>query len=187
MGFSETFFERIKKGIGKMKENISRELTDTRKKTAGIYEKAESEILKSVSETGKDMLDDTVKNQKDIVSAQSLYASEKVRIEKKRKEQSEALARAEYEEKLASAKDSAKAAKLIREENFRLEKSADEEYLEQLKSAAEKEKQVRSEEFSALKNSLDLGYITQSEYYSRLAGLRDKYFEEDSDEWVKYT
>lgn len=42
-------------------------------------------------------------------------------------------------------------------------------------------------EFQDLKFALDMGYITEAEYYRKLAELRDKYFEVGSSEWQQYT
>lgn len=55
-------------------------------------------------------------------------------------------------------------------------------------SSAEKARQQAiQKEFQDLKFALDMGYITEAEYYKRLAALRDKYFEAGSTEWQQYT
>ena len=47
--------------------------------------------------------------------------------------------------------------------------------------------QLRRDEFSALKQRLTMQQITEEEYYTALAALRDKYFSQGSDKWHKYT
>lgn len=42
-------------------------------------------------------------------------------------------------------------------------------------------------EITDLKYSYDMGYITASEYYEKLAGLRDKYYKTGTEDWQKYT
>ncbi len=179
--------EKIDNYAKELVNNISSSVEKGMNEIVDISETAGEEISVITEDAGGDILNAETISQKKIISAEQRYADEKIRIEKKRKEQSEALNKAEFQEKLAAASDAEKAAKLIREENFRLEKAADDEYLEELKNAAEKEKIIREKEFSSLKNSFDLGYITQEEYYSRLGELRDKYFESDSNEWAEYT
>lgn len=46
---------------------------------------------------------------------------------------------------------------------------------------------LREKEFNELKVSLATGEISNEEYYSRLAVLRDVYFQEGSNGWAKYT
>lgn len=179
--------KNIYKNAQILNKKIENNTSDTSETISEIYENTANEISKSVDTLGENVLKSAENTQKQLISAESLYSAEKLRIEQKRKAQSAAVAQAEYQEKLAKAADADKAAKIIREENLRLEKAADDEYLEQLKNAAEKERLIRESEFSSLKNNLDLGYITQQEYYSQLSELRDKYFSEDSNEWVKYT
>lgn len=179
--------EKIKDKTSELRKDIQSAFSDTAKESVDIFKNAAEEISESADNLGSDIIKSTQDSQKQLITAESLYAAEKLKIEEKRKAQSAAIAQAEYQEKLAKASDSQKAAKIMRDENIRLEKLADDEYLAQLRDAAEKEKLVRESEFSSLKNSLDLGYITQEEYYSKLADLRDKYFSEDSSEWVKYT
>lgn len=41
--------------------------------------------------------------------------------------------------------------------------------------------------FSDLKFALDMQYITETEYYKKLAILRDTYYKSDSSEWQRYT
>lgn len=49
------------------------------------------------------------------------------------------------------------------------------------------ENEVRERELKQLKNSLNLGVISQQEYYTQLKVLRDKYFDVGSEEWEEYT
>lgn len=55
------------------------------------------------------------------------------------------------------------------------------------KNAEELEKKRRERELKNLKNSLDLGLITEQEYYEKLKDYRDKYFEQGTDSWYSYT
>lgn len=55
------------------------------------------------------------------------------------------------------------------------------------KNAEEFEKKRRERELKNLKNSLDLGLITEQEYYEKLKDYRDKYFEQGTDSWYSYT
>lgn len=48
-------------------------------------------------------------------------------------------------------------------------------------------KSLRDKEFNDLKIQLASKEISEEDYYSRLAGLRDAYFDEGSNEWAKYT
>ena len=48
-------------------------------------------------------------------------------------------------------------------------------------------KSLREKEFNELKVSLAQGEISNEEYYTRLAQLRDIYFSEGSNEWTQYT
>ncbi|MEG6613767.1 tape measure protein [Pseudoclostridium thermosuccinogenes] len=47
--------------------------------------------------------------------------------------------------------------------------------------------QAIQKEFQDLKFALDMGYITEAEYYKKLGELRDRYFEVGSSEWQQYT
>lgn len=46
---------------------------------------------------------------------------------------------------------------------------------------------LRDKEFDDLKDALDRGYISESEYYKSLTQLRDKYFAEGSKQWLEYS
>lgn len=48
-------------------------------------------------------------------------------------------------------------------------------------------KDLREKDFNELKIQLSNREISEEEYYSRLAELRDTYFDEGSNEWTKYT
>ena len=56
-----------------------------------------------------------------------------------------------------------------------------------LKSNIDYYKALREEEFDDIKAKLDLGEISNEEYYSQLAALRDAYFKKGSADWNKYT
>ena len=59
--------------------------------------------------------------------------------------------------------------------------------LQILKSNLDYYDSLRDQDFERLKTSLDLKLISEEEYYTRLADLRDTYFEKGSNEWAKYT
>lgn len=56
-----------------------------------------------------------------------------------------------------------------------------------LKASVDDFKNLRDMEFDDIKTKLALGEISNEEYYSALAMLRDRYFEVGSKEWNKYT
>lgn len=56
-----------------------------------------------------------------------------------------------------------------------------------LKSNIDYYKTLREEEFNDIKVKLQMNEISEEQYYSRLAALRDAYFQKGSDEWNKYT
>lgn len=65
--------------------------------------------------------------------------------------------------------------------------TSENKYAQILKSNIDYYEDLRDEEFNNIKIQYDLGEITAAEYYSKLAVLRDTYFEEGSSEWAKYT
>ena len=70
--------------------------------------------------------------------------------------------------------------KILEDENHR---RAMETYELQLEALEKK----REEDFRNLKYYRELGTITDEQYYSELAALRDNYFEKGSEQWQKYT
>ena len=55
------------------------------------------------------------------------------------------------------------------------------------KDVAKEIEQARDKRFKDLKFNLDMGYITEKQYYTGLETLRDTYFTQGSDDWQKYT
>lgn len=55
------------------------------------------------------------------------------------------------------------------------------------KDAAERQEKLQQRVLQSLKNSFDLGLITEEQYYEQLTKLRDSYFAAGSEEWEKYT
>ncbi len=55
------------------------------------------------------------------------------------------------------------------------------------KTAAETQENLQKRMFESLKNSFDLGLITEEQYYNEAAKLRDRYFTEGSEDWEKWT
>ncbi|MBQ7794708.1 MAG: phage tail tape measure protein, partial [Clostridia bacterium] len=51
----------------------------------------------------------------------------------------------------------------------------------------ERQEAIAKRMIDSLKNSLTLGVITEEQYYSQLAQLRDAYFKEGSEDWEKYS
>lgn len=56
-----------------------------------------------------------------------------------------------------------------------------------LSDSAKQQKEVRERELKQLKNSLEIGVISEQEYYLQLRELRDKYFKVGSEDWEEYT
>lgn len=76
---------------------------------------------------------------------------------------------------------------LTEEEIAKIRKSAQETYLKNLQKQSAEKQDMQDREFRYLKNSLDLGLISENDYYKQLAVLRDKYFTQGSDGWEQYT
>lgn len=134
----------------------------------------------------------------DMLSAEKEYLNYKSDIEAEQDAYDEAQRRKSYEKKLKDAKTQAEKEEIIAEEERRLYEREQEKKLESLKEAAEKEQKLREEdknrreefrdkEFSDLKYYLDIGYITEAEYYDKLKTLRDRYYEQGSEEYKQYT
>lgn len=68
-----------------------------------------------------------------------------------------------------------------------IRKKASEENLRQLTDEERIREDMISREYTQLKNSLELGLISQGEYYLKLKEYRDKYFSVGSEEWEEYT
>lgn len=66
------------------------------------------------------------------------------------------------------------------------EKAANDE-LKKLTDADRIKNEMIEREYQQLKNSLDLGLVSQEEYYLNLKNFRDKYFQVGSKEWEDYT
>ncbi len=59
--------------------------------------------------------------------------------------------------------------------------------LKKLSDHEKYQKKLLEREYDDLKNSLDLGLISEQEFYLKLKDYRDKYFEVGSDKWQEYT
>lgn len=55
------------------------------------------------------------------------------------------------------------------------------------KDSQERQEKLQQRVLQSLKNSFDLGLITEEQYYSQLTKLRDSYFAAGSEKWEKYT
>ena len=86
----------------------------------------------------------------------------------------------EYSKEEESAK---KTADTVSKSNTKKSTST-KKYLKELEKA---QKEARDKEFRDLEFSHQMGYMKDSEYYTKLARLRDKYFENGSADWQKYT
>lgn len=124
---------------------------------------------------------------KQTISAAEKYESEYARIKAKRDEQDKKSDEEQYQKRLANAKDAAEVEQIKQERILKLEKEGDDAYLEQLKNAAEKEEQERDNAFKSLKNDFEDEVITEQQYYTALAQLRNRYFEKGSEEWSQYS
>jgi len=103
------------------------------------------------------------------------------------------------DEELRKLKHSLAMAEITEEEYYNdLEKLRDtylkegteewQQYTEDIYAFKKKQAEAaRDKEFRDLKHSLAMEEITEAEYYSKLEELRDKYFEEGSDDWQQYT
>ncbi len=56
-----------------------------------------------------------------------------------------------------------------------------------LSDSAKQQQEVRDREIKQLKNSLEIGIISEADYYLQLRELRDKYFAVGSEDWENYT
>lgn len=55
------------------------------------------------------------------------------------------------------------------------------------KDSQERQEKLQQRVLQSLKNSFDLGLITEEQYYSQLTKLRDSYFAAGAEKWEKYT
>ena len=76
---------------------------------------------------------------------------------------------------------------LMNQKRFRTLSTYENKRARILKSNIDYYKTLREEEFNDIKAKLELGEISNEEYYSQLTSLRDAYFQKGSDEWNKYT
>lgn len=56
-----------------------------------------------------------------------------------------------------------------------------------VETEAEKQKKIFDEELKTLKEDLSFGFISQQDYYAKLAEMRDYYLEKGSSDWWTYT
>lgn len=56
-----------------------------------------------------------------------------------------------------------------------------------VETEAEKQKKIFDEELKTLKEDLSFGFISQQDYYAKLAEIRDYYLEKGSSDWWTYT
>lgn len=68
-----------------------------------------------------------------------------------------------------------------------LRKNASSEELKRLEEEENIRQEITEHEYTQLKNQLELGLISQEEYYLKLREFRDKYFETGTSGWEKYT
>ncbi len=86
----------------------------------------------------------------------------------------------QYSEEEKSAKSTADTV----EQTSQQKAASTKKYLKEIEKAY---KEQREKEFRDLNFSHQMGYISDEQYYSKLASLRDKYFESGSEDWQKYT
>lgn len=70
------------------------------------------------------------------------------------------------------------------EKTTKQKETATKKYLKEVEKAR---KEQIEKEFRDLNFSHQMGYISDEQYYAKIAVLRDKYFEKGSEEWQKYT
>lgn len=159
----------ISADFGSAGERISQTIADGIERNSGAIEKS------------------TEKACRRGLSATERYNARQAEITARQAAESEEEQRKSYEEKLKNAKDAAEKEKLIAEEEKRLQEKAEKDELEALKKAAEAEEKLRDKKFQKLSDDYSDGLITQEQYYSDLADLRDEYYAEGSDEYEKYS
>lgn len=142
---------------------------------AGIQDYS-GEVVASVTDLGRK-----------LANATQEYNDRLTEITAERRVEEEASARVSYEEKLSKAKDAAEKQKIIAEEEKRIKKKNDDEILENLKENLTAQEKARDDAFRNLKYMLEVGAITEEQYYTNLEVLRDSYFAKGSDEWRQYT
>lgn len=76
---------------------------------------------------------------------------------------------------------------LMNQKRFRTLSTYENKRARILKSNIDYYKTLRDEEFADIEAKLEMGEISNEEYYSQLAALRDAYFKKGTDEWNKYT
>ena len=77
--------------------------------------------------------------------------------------------------------------KLMSEKKLRALTASEKSRAKVLKSSLDYYESLRKNELENLKLNLNLGKISNEEYYSALAQIRDQYFETGSSQWAKYT
>lgn len=160
---------RITSDFGSIGEEIAYQTAEGIERGTGAVETA-AEGMNEVAETAAEKLE---RRRREIEEEQAAY--------------DEAQARKRYQERLEQAEDAAEREEIIAEEERRLKEKGYQEELEALQEEVEKEEKIRDQKFSDLKYYLDMGYITEAEYYKRLRELRDEYYEEGSQEYRNYT
>ena len=155
--------------LGCIGEEIAYQTAEGIERGTGAVETA-AEGMNEVAETAAEKLE---RRRREIEEEQAAY--------------DEAQARKRYQERLEQAEDAAEREEIIAEEERRLKEKGYQEELEALQEEVEKEEKIRDQKFSDLKYYLDMGYITEAEYYKRLRELRDEYYEEGSQEYRNYT
>ena len=76
---------------------------------------------------------------------------------------------------------------LMNEKRYRTLSTYENKRARILKSNIDYYKNLRDGEFEDIKYKLEMGEISNKEYYQKLAALRDSYFKKGSEEWNKYT
>ena len=110
----------------------------------------------------------------DIESLKELMKEEGIETETTTKKD-EDLAN-QYKYTAESAKDSSKASAKAADDTAKAEKDL-----------TKKLEDERDKRFKDLKYNLDMGQITEEQYYQGLETLRDSYFEKGSDDYHKYS
>lgn len=113
------------------------------------------------------------------------------KVEDAEKKAAEAAKKA-FSEEYDSLKNALSLGQITEEEYYAKLAGLREKYLKGDKSEYEKytveiRQGLRDKDFRNLKFSLDMGYITEEEYYQTLTEMRDGYFVEGSKEWQDYT
>lgn len=122
-----------------------------------------------------------------LAELEEKYSQQIQRIKEESEQNDAERAERDYKIQLSKAKTAVQYEKVKQDRIFDLREDANNKSLEQLKDSLNAEIAERDTQFRNLKYQRDSGLISEQQYYSDLARLRDIYFEEGSREWQEYS